>query len=155
RRGGRTCLRTPEWGGRIEPDVAGQRERNSARLGRAMTTTHMSLLERMKSRQNQSAWAEFVSLYTPLLYHWACRLGPRSEANALVQDTLLLLLRKMPEFVYDPGKRFRGWLWTLTRNKFLENARSAVPLERAGVDQLAGLADPDGVDLVSEAEHRR
>jgi hypothetical protein len=38
----------------------------------------------------------------------------------LVQDVFLVLVEKLPQFDYDPSKRFRGWLWTVIRNKLRE-----------------------------------
>ena len=73
-----------------------------------MDTTSVSLLERLRQPADQQAWERFVRLYTPLLYHWARRLGLSSEDAAdLVQDVLARLVAQLPQFTYDPGKRFR------------------------------------------------
>jgi RNA polymerase sigma-70 factor (ECF subfamily) len=40
-----------------------------------MHTTHASLLERLRRPDQPDAWNHFVSLYTPLLYRWARRVG--------------------------------------------------------------------------------
>src|SRR5688572_20304611 len=95
--------------------------------------TPASLLERLRQPAEQQAWSRFVRLYTPLLYSWARRLGLQPEdASDLVQDVLTLLVQKLPEFHYDRHKRFRGWLWTVTLNRFRENhRRRAVPVVAA------------------------
>ena len=36
-----------------------------------MNTTPVSLLERLRRPADPLAWARFVKLYTPLLFHWA------------------------------------------------------------------------------------
>lgn len=119
--------------------------------------TPASLLERLRSPLNQEAWRRFVALYTPLLLHWSRRVGlPPDGAADLVQDVLLLLVRKLPDFRYQPGKRFRAWLWTVLLNKYRENRRRADPLAQTA--DLAAACDHAAVDDVaeiSEAEYRQ
>lgn len=119
-----------------------------------MHTTPTSLLQRLREPDAESAWNRFVALYTPLLYYWAKRFG-LSEADAadLVQDVFSQLLREMPKFSYRPGGRFRGWLWTVTRNKFLE--RNRVKRVPTGAGDAAEAAAPDDfVQEIDEAEYR-
>src|SRR5262249_2182105 len=74
-----------------------------------MHTTPVSLLERVRRLGEQQAWERFVDMYTPLLYHWACRMGmQQSDAADLVQEVFTVLVAKLPEFVYDRQKSFRG-----------------------------------------------
>jgi RNA polymerase sigma-70 factor (ECF subfamily) len=118
-----------------------------------MHTTHVSLLERLRDPMG-GAWEQFVQLYAPLLYAWAARTGlQEADAADLVQEVLVLLLDKLPEFQYDGTKSFRGWLHTVMLNKLRERVRRpALPLARDGLaDDLAG---PDGLDAFSEAEYR-
>ena len=62
-----------------------------------MYTTSESLLLKLKSSKDQQAWCRFVELYTPLLYHWARRLGLQSpDAADLAQDVLMLVFQKLP-----------------------------------------------------------
>src|SRR5438105_1833156 len=89
-----------------------------------MTTTPVSLLERLKQPVDQEAWTRFVDLYSPLIYSWARQVGLReSDAADLVQDVFTLLVQRMPEFAYDPKGSFRAWLKTVTLNKWRENQR--------------------------------
>jgi RNA polymerase sigma-70 factor (ECF subfamily) len=122
-----------------------------------MNTTPVSLLERLRRPGEQAAWERFVHLYTPLLLRWVRRLGLHGpDAADLVQDVFALLVRKLPEFRYDPDRRFRGWLWTVTLNKVRERARrrpgAAV---QAGEDVLDKLADRAGPDAAGAAEDRQ
>jgi serine/threonine protein kinase len=48
-----------------------------------MQTTPVSLLERLRRPTDQEAWRRFVHLYTPLLYHWACRTGLPDDLGSL------------------------------------------------------------------------
>src|ERR1700733_4527290 len=89
-----------------------------------MHTTSVSLLERLRQPSNHEAWSRFVRLYTPLLHYWAGRTGfGASEADDLVQDVFTHLLKEMPEFAFDPNKKFRGWLRTVAMNRWNEIRR--------------------------------
>jgi RNA polymerase sigma-70 factor (ECF subfamily) len=114
----------------------------------------VSLLDRLRRSAEQKAWTEFVDLYTPLLFHWARRLGlQESDAADLVQEVFAVLVQKLPEFEYKKGKRFRGWLWTILVNKHRERGRRAAALPVGGQADLEAVPGPDeaGAD---EAEYR-
>lgn len=90
-----------------------------------MLTTSVTLLQRVKQRDDQHAWERFVALYTPMLYQWARRAGlAEQDATDLVQDVFLVLMQEIPRFEYDTARRnFRGWLKTITINKCRETQR--------------------------------
>jgi RNA polymerase sigma-70 factor (ECF subfamily) len=89
-----------------------------------MHTTPVSLLERVRQPGEQEAWSRFVDIYTPLLYFWACRMGlQESDAADLVQEVFTILVVKLPDFVYDRDKSFRGWLRTILFNKIRDKRR--------------------------------
>src|ERR1700730_12188334 len=105
--------------------------------------TPASLLERLRRPGDAHAWARFVELYTPLLYDWARRAGlQQADAADLVQEVLVLLFQKLPEFTYDRQRSFRGWLRTVTLNKWREGRRRWQP---ATVEDKA-LAEVPGPD---------
>ena len=90
-----------------------------------MHTTPVSLLLLLRQPDQHQAWARFGELYTPLLYRWALRVSSRpDDAADLVQDVFVILMRRLPEFVYEPGKSFRAWLWTVVRNAWRDPAAS-------------------------------
>jgi RNA polymerase sigma-70 factor (ECF subfamily) len=120
-----------------------------------MNTTSITLLERLRRPGEHDAWPRFVRLYTPLLYSWARRLGlPAADAADLVQDVLLVLVQKLPEFSYDPRKSFRGWLRTIALNKYRERCRrpTTLPLEANGAGEPT---TDDGAAAFEEAEYHR
>src|ERR1700722_3987243 len=122
-----------------------------------MKSTPVSLLERLRKPDEPAAWEQFVLLYTPLLSHWARKLGVEGgEAADLVQDVFTLLVQKLPEFRYEPAKRFRGWLWTVTLNRFRERQRREPALVVSGDPQaLSQLTAPDDATAVAEEEYRQ
>lgn len=119
-----------------------------------MHTTSASLLERLRSPGEQAAWNRFIELYAPVLRLWALRLGLQAnDADDLVQEVFAVLLRELPRFDYEPPRRFRGWLWTVTQNKWREQRRRKMPQTvPAGIAE--NLAIPDGIEALCEAEYR-
>src|SRR3954470_9684136 len=79
--------------------------------------TRASLLERLKDPGDQASWNRFYDIYHDLIFSVARRAGLNAAAaNEVVQDTLISVAKKMPEFTYDPAKdSFKGWLLTVAR----------------------------------------
>jgi RNA polymerase sigma-70 factor, ECF subfamily len=122
-----------------------------------MNTTSVSLLERLRQPGDQEAnWKRFVQLYTPLFYHWARRLGLSSaDAADLVQEVFAILVRKLPDFTYDRQRSFRGWLRTVTLNKWRDLRRRRTLVQQGGKEDSADLAGPDDIAEFEEAEYRQ
>jgi RNA polymerase sigma-70 factor (ECF subfamily) len=119
-----------------------------------MNTTSVSLLQRLRRPDEPGAWERFVELYTPLIYDWARRAGlQESDAADLVQDVFVLLLRKLPEFDYDRDGSFRAWLHAVTLNLWRTRLRRRSLPTEPGVSP-DGVAAPDGVAEIAEAEYR-
>src|SRR5262245_24424 len=87
--------------------------------------TRASLLERLKNTDDHPSWAEFDRTYHGLLVGVARRAGlNEQEADEAVQDTLIAVAKKMPEFRYEPGKdSFKGWLLQIVRWKIVDQVR--------------------------------
>jgi RNA polymerase sigma-70 factor (ECF subfamily) len=124
--------------------------------GEGMHSTPVSLLERLRRPNEQVAWERFVQLYTPLLCHWIRRQGWQGpEAADLVQDVFTVLVQRLPEFRYDPGKRFRAWLWTVTVNCCRQRQRRQPALVlRDDLAALSPTADADPAEAVAAEEYR-
>ena len=109
-----------------------------------MNTTSESLLLRLQQNANQtgaeidqSAWETFVSLYSPLMFYWARKVGlGQADAADLVQEVFSIVFRRLPDFRYDRGGSFRGWLRTVTLNKFREQHRKKSPPLRPTTDSI-------------------
>src|SRR5262245_31146991 len=120
-----------------------------------MQPTPASLLEQLHNPAARDAWQRFVDLYTPLLFHWANRIGLQAQDAAdLVQAVFLVLVRKLPEFTYDRHRSFRAWLRTVTFNKWRDHCkkRGGLPLASPGVC-LDDIAEPDSHIEFWEAEY--
>jgi RNA polymerase sigma-70 factor, ECF subfamily len=110
--------------------------------------TSASLLGRIKSGEGE-AWVLFVELYAPLLYEWCRRNGLQAEDAAdVAQEVFAAVSRNIEGFRRDrPGDSFRGWLWTIARNKIndFHRARKRLPEARGGTEaqvRMAGIAEP-------------
>jgi RNA polymerase sigma-70 factor (ECF subfamily) len=88
--------------------------------------TSLTLLARVKDRDPQ-AWQRLLHLYGPLVFHWCRRWRLSSEDAADVsQEVFQALATHIDRFERDgPGQSFRGWLWTIARNKMLDHFRRA------------------------------
>jgi RNA polymerase sigma-70 factor (ECF subfamily) len=93
-----------------------------------MFLTPASLLYRLRDADQTLAWDRFVELYSPLMFHWAKKLGcQESDAADLVQDVFVILWRKLPEFEYDSGRSFHAWLKTIFRKSISLASSQAEP----------------------------
>ena len=119
--------------------------------------TRVTLLARLKGGADGDAWREFVQLYAPVVYGFARKRGLQdADAADLMQEVLRSVARNADRMAYDPARgTFRGWLYTVTRNKvynFLSAQRvrpraagDAANQERLdNVPDRAADADPDG-----------
>jgi RNA polymerase sigma factor (sigma-70 family) len=78
--------------------------------------TSPSLLIDVRDPQDHRAWEEFHARYAPMIGGWCRQWFPR-ETDDMVHEVLVLLVRRLQTFEYEPGPhRFRGYLKTVTNN---------------------------------------
>ena len=84
--------------------------------------TRPSLLVRVRDRHDHQAWAEFVEIYTPLVYRYCRKHGLQDEDAAdVAQEVLLGVAAGIPQFQYDRRQgSFRGWLLTIARRRLCD-----------------------------------
>lgn len=117
-----------------------------------MNTTSDTLLNQLRRAGSGAAWARFVHLYSRLIYSWLRNAGLQdSDAADVTQDVFVLLVRELPRFDYDRARSFRGWLRTVTLNKWRDHQkRRGLP-----IDGAASVGDvPAADDLLAEREYR-
>src|SRR5437660_7551812 len=93
--------------------------------------TRASLLVRLRDGGDAGAWQEFVQLYAPVVYGFARKRGLQdADAADLMQEVFRSVAGAAGRLEYDPKRgSFRGWLYTVTRNKiytFLDSQRRQV-----------------------------
>jgi RNA polymerase sigma-70 factor (ECF subfamily) len=121
----------------------GSHEFPRSQTGRHGTATSLSLLGRLKS-QDREGWQRFVELYAPVIYRWCRQAGIASdEANDIAQEVFAAVMERIDAFRHQrPGDTFRGWLWTIARNKICGHfrARQGEPRARGGTAAQLQLA---------------
>lgn len=85
----------------------------------ASPATRPSLLLRLRDPRDGAAWSEFVDLYAPLIYGLARQRGLQdADAADVTQEALRAVALGAGKLEYDPSRgSFRGWLFTIARNK--------------------------------------
>jgi RNA polymerase sigma-70 factor (ECF subfamily) len=102
--------------------------------------TSITLLVRLQqSPADQAAWEEFVERYGHQIHAWCRRWGlQQADAQDVTQTVLLKLLRAVQSFHYDPARRFRGWLKTVTHHAWQDLVRSRRRGATGGAPPTAG-----------------
>jgi RNA polymerase sigma factor (sigma-70 family) len=129
--------------------------------GRAQSSlaTRRTLLSRLKESNAQESWRQFFDTYWRLIYTTALNAGlTDSEAQEVVQETVLTVVRKIKSFQYDPAVgSFKGWLLTIVRwriaDQFRKRQGQIQPLHpRRGTETqrtatIERVVDPGAIDL--------
>jgi RNA polymerase sigma-70 factor (ECF subfamily) len=87
--------------------------------------TRRSLLSRLRDLGDDASWRAFFDTYWRLIYNVARKAGlADADAQDVVQDTVIAVARKIPEFRYDPSKgSFKQWLLLITRRRIHDHLR--------------------------------
>ncbi len=98
----------------------------------SVSATSTSLLARVRLH-DAAAWERLVQLYAPLIYRWCRQTGIAGEDVAdISQEVLQAVMKNIDAFRRDrPTDSFRGWLWTITRNKIRDHFRRKAKAEHA------------------------
>jgi RNA polymerase sigma-70 factor (ECF subfamily) len=114
-----------------------------------LSTTPISLLERLRLHPDAASWQRLVDLYTPLVAGWLRSQGVQpADVDDLTQEVLGTLVRELPRFHHDlrPGA-FRRWLRGIALNRLRAFRRARRPLPAGGApaleEALDRLEDPD------------
>ena len=87
-----------------------------------MTTTSTTLLKAIGADADSPRWLEFVSCYQPVMESYLKSKFPAVDAEDVMQETLVVLARKLPEYRYAPDEKghFRNYLFGILKNKARE-----------------------------------
>src|SRR5688572_3368426 len=129
--------------------------------------TRKSLLTRLKNWDDQEGWREFFDTYWKLIYSVARKAGfTDTEAQDLVQDTVVSVAKKMKRFRYDPETgSFKAWLLLITRSRIAERLRKRrLPLAEGSAGDgtrrtatIERIPNPEGpeLDAIWESEWKK
>ena len=87
--------------------------------------TRWSLLNRLKNLDDGESWREFFDIYWRLIYGVAIKSGlSDAEAQDAVQETVIAVAKKMPDFKASPeAGSFKGFLLLITRRRIADQLR--------------------------------
>lgn len=101
-----------------------------------MIETSETLLDRVKKIDAHDAWREFFHAYGSAILRYAQKLGLNEhQAEEVLQETMVALMRQLPEFCYDRAKgKFRNFLLTIVHRKSLSALRRAKGVSDVSLD---------------------
>jgi len=115
--------------------------------------TRVSLL---RAGGDVDAWALFCQKYGPRIAGWCRRWGATAQdAEDVVQETLVVVFRKIADFQYRPELSFRGWLKTIARRlnrDASEKAGRFLPGPEQA-DRVRAQVTEDGAEQAALAEY--
>src|SRR5580704_9900167 len=106
--------------------------------------TRRSLLSRLKNWDDNESWKVFFDTYWRLIYNAARRSGlGDAEAQDVVQETVISVVKSMPQFKYNPEKgSFKNWLLQLTKRR-IGDYRRQLRKDRRLINDRCGFRGPD------------
>jgi RNA polymerase sigma factor (sigma-70 family) len=98
-----------------------------------MAKTRVSLIQRVRNIADEEAWAQFFSIYRPLMIAYVRKRGVlEDDAADVVQDVFTRLVPALANFEFDAQRgRFRTWLWRVVHNALADWGRYRATRERA------------------------
>jgi RNA polymerase sigma-70 factor (ECF subfamily) len=101
--------------------------------------TRRSLLSRLRNWQDRPSWQQFFDIYSKLIYRTAQKAGLRdAEAEDVVQESLIVVARKIPGFKYDPALgSFKSWLLIVVRRRIEKQLNKRLPTNSQWSSDLA------------------
>ena len=114
--------------------------------------TSTTLLKQIAGAAEHPRWGEFVAKYRPMLEAHARERFPGLEADDLIQETLLGVMKALPEYVAREDRQgaFHNFLTGVLRHKAVDALRKAG--RRAEAEALAGAESAaDGAEQEEEA----
>ena len=119
--------------------------------------TRASLLVRIRDGGDREAWQRFVDLYGPLIYGLGRKHGLQDADSAdLAQEVLQLVAAAVRSLVYDPRRgHFRGWLYTVARNRLLDFQRRKRLVQGSGDSAVQELLEKQAAPPEPEADWER
>lgn len=105
--------------------------------------TRKSLLSRLRNAPDDRDWQDFYNQYRQSILSFCRKRGLDEFAAAdVLQETMVLLIRKLPEFEYNPDQgRFRNWLLKLVSGKIGDSYKRTKRARLVSIEQQGETAD--------------
>ena len=121
-----------------------------------MITTSTTLLKAIGADADSPRWTEFVARYQPVMESFLDRNFPSVSAEDVMQETMIVLARKLPEYHYAPDTKgqFRNYLLGILKNKVREEMKRQgrvshaddAAKDAAAISPTANAPDVDGCE---------
>jgi len=120
----------------------------------AWIATRRSLLSRLRNWEDRQSWEDFFTTYWRLIHQAALKAGlSETDAEDVVQEVVIAVAKKMPEFRYDPARgSFKGWLLQITRRRINDHLRRKYREPATGAAALEQAAAPASLETFWDAE---
>lgn len=97
-------------------------------LHQAMNTppaTKISLIETISNCPDSARWTEFCRTYEQPMHAYLASHYPSVDADDIIQETMIALIKALPNYRYDPDTRghFRNYLTGILRHKAVSEIR--------------------------------
>ena len=111
--------------------------------------TSIMLLKAISEDSDSARWYDFYNRYHPVMEGYLRTVFPSLEADDVVQDVMLVLMKKLPGYRYAPDEKghFRNYLIGIVKFKAIEHLKrrkrdaKGVDAYRKGADCVP-VADP-------------
>lgn len=113
--------------------------------------TSIVLLKAISEDTDSVRWYDFYNRYYPVMDGYLRAAFPSLEADDIIQDVMLVLMKKLPGYRYAPDERghFRNYLIGIVKYKAIEH------LKRRKRDSDGVEAYKEGVEFVDSVEPAR
>ena len=115
-----------------------------------MNETSLSLLQRITQQGNDNDWKRLIDIYRPFIFKKVSTYPLLvDQADDIVQETLMVLMRELPAFQRRRAGSFRAWLRAIVLNQLRYATRRAkrtpLPAGQSEVmwSRIEDLADPN------------
>lgn len=87
--------------------------------------TKISLIETISNCPDSARWTEFCRIYEQPMRAYLATHFPTIEADDVIQETLVALMKALPNYRYDPDRKghFRNYLIGIIRHKAVSEIR--------------------------------
>ena len=87
--------------------------------------TRITLINTIRSRPDSARWTEFFQLYDHPMRAYLASHYPSVDADDIIQEALVALMKALPNYRYDPDRRghFRNYLIGIIRHKAVSEIR--------------------------------
>ena len=105
-------------------------------------TTSSTLLRDLAQDSQHARWGEFVARYRPMMEAYMRERFPSLEADDVIQETLIELIKVFPIYHYSPKEKghFHNYLTGILRHRALR--MMGEEKRRAEIAEMVGSCDP-------------